>query len=148
MRKLVYHIIAFLAAVIFALIFYADSLELPDSANQLPQLVSYIIIILSTGMLINAVIEYRQNLVDHEEEPEKVNVIRVILFVGLIALYIFTIDKVGYFIMTPIFMLASFYYLKSSSNRNIILITLGFIFFVYILFVKMLNLPIPMGFLS
>lgn len=145
MRRLVYHLIAFMVAVIFAVVFYVDSLELPDSANQLPQLISYIITILATGMLISAFLDYRKNVKNEKEEPEKINALRAVFFVGLVTVYIFTINKIGYFIMTPIFLLSSFFYLKSSNKRNIVLITIGFILFVYILFVKLFNLPIPMG---
>src|SRR5680860_909825 len=121
-RRLVYHLIAFMVAVIFAVVFYFDSLELPDSANQLPQLISYIIAILATGMLISAFLDYRKNVKNEEEEPGKINAMRAVIFVGIVTLYIFILNMVGYFITTPIFMLSTFYYLKSSNNRNICLL--------------------------
>lgn len=146
MKKLISHIIAFFVALIFAIVFYVKTMDMPKAAYELPRILSYLIIALAVAMLIEALMAYRKLLKSGQIEPsEEMKVVRVILFLVMIGVYIFTIEKIGYFIMTPIFLLSSFFYLKSTKKQTIIFITIGFTLFIYLLFVKLLNSPIPLG---
>jgi len=148
-KRLVVHLIAFLVAVTFAVVFYIKTLDMPQAAYELPRLLSYLITILAGAMLFEAFIYYRKQLKSGEaESKEEVKVVRIILFVLMIGIYIATIEKIGYFIMTPLFLIGAFFYLKSVKRLTIVFITAGFTIFIYILFVKLLNSPIPMGLLS
>ena len=77
-----------------------------------------------------------------------INYKRAFVFTALIALYIFLLDKIGYFIVTPLFILIANYYLKSMSLKNSAIIAVLFSGFVYALFVVFLKIPIPMGLLK
>jgi hypothetical protein len=79
------------------------------------------------------------------EREEKVIVGRVIWYVVMMALYIYFISSVGYFIVTPIFMLICYVLLKATSIPKAIAISAGFAIFIYFLFVSFLKLPIPLG---
>jgi len=79
---------------------------------------------------------------------QKIHVPRVILYTLSIAVYIYLIPRIGYFIATPLFMVVSYLYLKAAGFVRAMLISLGFSVFIYFLFVWFLKLPIPMGLLE
>ena len=79
---------------------------------------------------------------------QNIAVKRVFLFAVFIALYIFLIDTIGYFIVTPIFVIVAFIYLKAAKLKTVIFIAVGFTAFIYALFVMFLKIPVPMGLLS
>jgi hypothetical protein len=70
---------------------------------------------------------------------------RVAWYVCLMALYIFLISRVGYFIVTPLFMTISYMLLKAAGFVKAAAISVGFAIFIYALFVVFLKLPIPLG---
>jgi uncharacterized membrane protein YidH (DUF202 family) len=142
-KQLICNLIAAATALIFAWVFYYESLDLPKVAYQLPRRLTYLITILAIALIIESFYKYYQKT--QEEQQGKIQLTRTVLFAGSIALYIFTIDLLGYFITTPLFIFGTMYFLKSTKVRNILLISVGFTLFVYLLFVRFLNLPIPLG---
>lgn len=142
-RQFIYNLVAATVAILFAWIFYYESLDLPRVAYLFPRRLTYLITILAVVLVIEAYYKYRKGV--QEEQEEGINVLRASLFTGSIVLYILAIDLVGYFITTPLFIFATMYFLKSTKTRNIFFITVGFTLFIYLLFVRFLNLPIPLG---
>jgi hypothetical protein len=91
------------------------------------------------------------NLPNRQKAVTKYNTIpftRVIVFIALISGYILTIQYLGYFIVTPVFIISVYLFMRASSILNIFIIALSFTLFIYVLFVLFLNLPVPMGLLS
>ena len=125
-----------------AVLFYFHSTSLPPFSKRLPTILIVVVILLSIGMIIEA---YMKNKKNGSEETSEVNVKRAFVFTLFIAIYIFTIKPIGYFIVTPLYVISTYVYLKSTSRRNMVLIALGFTVFVYALFVMFLKLPIPIG---
>ncbi|MDI3533640.1 MAG: putative tricarboxylic transport rane protein [Thermosediminibacterales bacterium] len=147
------YIAAALLAILLSIIFYIKTFSLPPEGYQFPRLLIAVVILLSIAMVIEAYFKLiknaKKNVKTEKNKTEKnVNSLRVFIFGLLIGLYVFTIKPVGYFIVTPLYLAVVYLYLKSTSIRNIVLISLGFTIFVYLLFVKFLHLPIPMGFFS
>lgn len=142
-KQFIYNLVAATVAILFAWIFYYESLDLPKVAYLFPRRLTYVITILAVALIIEAYYKYRKGA--QEEREEGIKLLRASLFTGSIILYIFAIDFVGYFITTPLFIFGTMYFLKSTKIRNIIFISIGFTLFVYLLFVKFLNLPIPLG---
>ena len=66
----------------------------------------------------------------------------------MIFAYILAIDPLGYFLVTPAFLIGALSYLRAIKMRYILIITFIFTIFVYLLFVKFLHLPIPLGLMS
>lgn len=155
MSSLVKHSIATAAMLIFSAVFFFESLDYPDASARLPQILIIAIVILALAMFIESVVKQRKaSKIDAEtsekdkSDEEKINVKRVLIFGVLIALYIYFIDIVGYFIVTPLFILITLIVLKAAKTRTVIIIAIGFTVFIYALFVMFLHIPVPMGLLA
>jgi cell division protein FtsW (lipid II flippase) len=82
------------------------------------------------------------------EEESKRKFTRVFVFIVLVSGYILTRERLGYFVVTPIYIIATYLYLRATKFYKMILIAVGFTLFVYLLFVLFLHLPVPMGLLA
>ena len=144
-------------AIILSLVFLSKTAKLPETAAFLPKILIGIVILLSLGMVYETYYKAKNKVkakrrVDErseEDDPDEDNTLidykKAFIFGLMIALYIFTMKPIGYFIVTPLFILIAYRYLKSTSWRNTIIISVGFTLFVYGLFVVFLKLPVPMG---
>lgn len=142
------YIAAALLAILLSIIFYIKTFSLPPEGYQFPRLLIAVVILLSIAMVVEAYFKFMKNTKKNIKTQKNVNSAKVFIFGLLIGIYVFTIKPVGYFVVTPLYLSIVYLYLKSTSIRNIVLISLGFTFFVYLLFVKFLHLPIPMGLFS
>jgi len=124
-------------------VFFWDSLDYPSSASRLPQILLILIAGLSVGMFVEAL--YKQKEEEKEVKRTEINKKRVVIFLTMIILYIFLIDVLGYFLLTPIFVFLSLFYLKAVKLYNAIFISVGSTLFVYALFNVFLNIPLPKG---
>lgn len=124
------------------LFFFISAQSMPSAASLFPQIISVLIFILSVLMVLNA----RSGSPETKSEP--VSVKRVVIYAVLIAVYIGTTNYIGYFITTPLFMIISYLYLKAAGFFKALLISVAFSIFIYLLFVKFLNLPVPLGLLE
>ena len=167
MKKL-YQYFAFAALVdVMAVAFFIETLHMPKAAYQMPRLLIVALGILSTLMLVEQVWKLRKGepvkkakdeletlmaeaAKAEEMTPEELrnSRIRRIFFVGMLTAYIVTIKPLGYFIATPLYLLGTLLYLKSTKSYIALAIAVGFTIFVYLLFVMFLNLPVPMGLLE
>ena len=151
MSNLVKQGIASALALTLAIVFYVQSLNYPHEAAMLPQILAGLIIVLALAMFAEAVINERKTVkADQESNEPKEHIFgfRVFVFAALITLYVTLINFLGYFLVTPLFVIAALAYLKATRLWKAVLIALGFTLFCYLLFVMFLNLPIPMGLFS
>lgn len=149
MSRTVKHYLFTLFSLGLSSFFFVASRSMPTSATLFPELMAGLIAVLSIAMAVNAYKESKlTEEIDSKEENKKVDVVRVTVFLGLIALYVWLIPQVGYFIMTPLFMVVAYLYLRALGFFKAVFISLIFSAFIYGLFVKFLNLPIPMGWLE
>lgn len=148
-------------AILLSLIFLSKAVSLPQTAGFLPKILIGIVILLSIGMVFESYYKEKTNFKakrrvderseeddDPDEDNTPIDYKKAFLFGLMIALYIFTMKPIGYFIVTPLFILIAYRYLKSTNWRNTIFISIGFTLFVYGLFVLFLKLPVPMGILG
>jgi len=140
-------------SLLTALIFFISSLGLPEAAYQLPRILVFLIVVLSGAMVWESfLIKRREGLEEAAVRADKAKRAAVrkelAVFILFIAVYVFALRPVGYFIMTPLFILASYRRLNSARTRYALLTAFGFTIFVYLLFVRFLHLPVPMGILS
>jgi len=162
MKKSIRLMIASILAIIFSLIFYFNTFKLPAVAAKLPRILIGLIILLALGIMIQAYVsetkiakanriqnkEPGEEKDDSEEKFEPINYRQAIIFTIMIAAYIFLLEPIGYFIITPIYIVSTYIFLNATKVRNIVFISIGFTAFVYFLFVVFLKLPIPMGLLQ
>ena len=142
MTYFVQHLLFSVFAVSLGLYFYIAGGSMPDSARLFPQLMSVLIFLFSGLMAFNAW------LAPEDGVKVKINIFRVAIFAAGIALYIASTETLGYFISTPLFMVAGYLYLRAAGFFKALAIALCFSTFVYLLFVRFLNLPVPMGLLE
>jgi uncharacterized protein YqhQ len=140
-------------ALLTAVVFFYLSLGLPPAAYQLPRILIVLIVLLSLGMLgeshLRSKKEKETAAEGSAEEAFSGSSIRTpAIYALLIAGYVFLLQPIGYFIMTPVFIIASFFFLKSARPVAAAVTAFCFTIFVYLLFVLFLHLPIPMGILS
>lgn len=153
MNYIISHSIASFLAILLSVVFYVNSLKLPPAAYQLPRLLCGIIVFLSILMLYEAILEERMirkgdvksKASEEREETYSIDYKRAFIFALFIALYIFLIKPIGYFIVTPLFIIIANLFLRSTRLTNILLISLGFTAFVYLVFIYFLKVPIPLG---
>ncbi|MFA6506988.1 MAG: tripartite tricarboxylate transporter TctB family protein [Treponemataceae bacterium] len=135
-----------------AIVFFISSLKLPEAASQLPQILAGLIVFLSLGMVfeshLKSVKEKADKTAVSEKAAEKSDLRTPIFFALFVTAYVLLLQPVGYFIMTPAFIICSFIFLKSAKLPATLLTAFSFTIFVYLLFVLFLHLPIPMGILS
>ncbi|WP_257391561.1 tripartite tricarboxylate transporter TctB family protein [Cytobacillus gottheilii] len=140
------HAIATGLVLTLCVVFFLESLDLPATAARLPQILIIIIAILGILMFVEALKKSKDTgSTEGEERPEKINVKRVVIFVALIALYIFLMDIIGYFILTPLFTFAALVYFKATKVVVAIILSIAFTAFIYGLFSIFLNVPVPRG---
>lgn len=104
-----------------------------------PQLLCIAVAIFSLGEIINAL---------RRSKPANTNLelgnLRKMLYcVFVIAAYIFFLPIAGYFIITPIFVFLIMFILNNRNWKQMILVSIGFTLFVYILFVQVLTVRLP-----
>lgn len=131
--------------------FFYKGASMPSSASLFPNIVAGLVFLLSGTMVARSLTEARHGRVkpaETEGGQQKLIVSRVILFTASIALYIYLIPRIGYFVATPLFMTVTYLYLRAVGLVKALLISLGFSIFIYFLFVWFLKLPIPMGILE
>ncbi len=138
-------------------IFFIDTLDMVQAANELPRLLMILVVALSIGMVFESFTKSRKEALEGNasnegavERPafDKAGFVRLVLFVVFIAVYVLLLKPVGYFIVTPLFIVGAFLLLEATSLVVSILTSIGFSVFVYLLFVLFLHLPVPMGILS
>jgi len=154
--------------IAIAMLFYSLSLHMPREAYLLPRLLVYVIVPLSAAMIIESFVEMNKEKAKAEARKSdtledevastggwtaqaslnRTVVLKGTLFVLLIAAYVFFIQSLGYFIVTPLFIVVAFMLLKSTNLVVSIITAIGFSGFVYALFVVFLHLPVPMGILA
>lgn len=152
------YIIAAIGTLSFALLFYTNSFKLKESSAKLPRILMLLILLLTLGMLAEAYwkathVSKKKKRIDEkmeeDEDPEEslavINYKRAVAFGLMIASYIFLLKPIGYFIITPIFIVGTYIFLKATSIRNMLIIATGFTLFVYLIFVVFLKIPIPLG---
>lgn len=152
------YLLAAAGSLSFALIFYMNSFRLRESAAKLPRILMLLILLLTLGMIAEAYwkathASRKKRRIDERSEEDEVkdetpliiNYKKAVVFGLIIAAYIFLLKPIGYFIITPVFIVGTYMFLKATSIRNMLIIAAGFTIFVYILFVVFLKIPIPMG---
>lgn len=151
--------IAAVLALIFTLTFLYKAISLPKTAGFTPKILIFIVSLLSILMLVESYYTEKNNFKrkrriderseeDDDEDKIPVDYKKAFIFGLMIAIYIFTMKPIGYFIVTPLFVIAAYKYLKSTNWKNTIIISVGFTIFVYLVFVLFLKLPVPMGILG
>ncbi|MDK2799542.1 MAG: hypothetical protein PWQ70_1161 [Clostridiales bacterium] len=146
-----------LAALIFIGSFSIKMLTVSRiGAAFVPQLIAILMAMLSISVIINGikrikVVEVLQNVEEEKKEEVPVRTFSVAATIGLLLVYVSLLEKVGFMIMTAIYLFFQIYVLADKSQRKLplfaviaIVVSVG----VYYLFVNAFDLMLPAGILG
>jgi putative tricarboxylic transport membrane protein len=131
-----------IAAIFFIMTFQFKEIEVQDTGPAfMPRLYAGILVILAILLIINSI---KANTKEQENDSSSNFKLVFITMVLMIALLIF-IPIIGFYISAPIVI---FIFLKICRQKSLFLLLglpVGVVFFVYLLFEKLLLVPIPTG---
>lgn len=133
-----------LTFVILGIAGYLSCGSIPAQSAVFPKAIFIFTIILAVLLFISTMF----GLSLKEEVEEKPNYRRVALLFAVTLGYYFMIKALGYFVATPIFLFVASYMLELRKIKTLILYPIGFSIFLYIGFIILLKVPLPMGFLG
>jgi putative tricarboxylic transport membrane protein len=139
-------------------LFYTTSLTMRPAAYHMPRILVVFVSILAVLMVADVFLFKRRNQNKETEDAvanptapyiggffDGVNVLRTGAFMSMVVLYILLLESVGYFIMTPLFLIGALSLLRASRLWIILAISVVAPMIVYSIFVTFLDLPMPMG---
>ncbi len=84
-----------------------------------------------------------------EDKDPKAGRIGFVLFgIAIMIVYFFAIQTLGYFISSVIFLAVMMYVLSCRKPLTIVLVSMGWLVFSYVVFYKLLYIQLPLGFLE
>ncbi|MCC8191344.1 MAG: tripartite tricarboxylate transporter TctB family protein [Planctomycetes bacterium] len=149
MSRCLYETLFAVACIGLGAVFWATTGELIPSAALFPKMVVGAVVFFSCWMLVLAYRNRRPEAAEAAEaEPpagHRFHTGRLIGFFLLCVLYVGSIDVLGYFLATPLFIVLSYRFLRSVRLSTAIVAASVFTAVVYILFVRFLHIPLPPG---
>ncbi len=133
------------ASVGLALLFLFESRSLNASAAMFPRILIGVIILLAIIMSVQAIKEHKRKAGEETAPETPINYKRICVFLAILISYIALVEPLGYFVVTPVYIVAAFLYLRAVKPITAIVVSLGFTAFVFAVFVLLLHLPVPMG---
>ncbi|MDP8211025.1 MAG: tripartite tricarboxylate transporter substrate-binding protein [Candidatus Stygibacter australis] len=129
--------------IFLSLIFYLLSFTFPSNEDVgpaiVPRLWIYILIPLNIALLVSILIKREEILKTTDSSSS------VFKFVALLALYLMGIHFLGYFISTFLFVIAGILLLGYKNIRMTLIISACWLLFSYLVFYKLLYVPLPQG---
>ncbi len=123
---------------------YFSTGSIPAESAVFPKAIFIFTIILAVLLFVSTFFGFSLQ----ENKEEKPNYKRVALLLISSVIYYLLINPLGYLIATPIFLVVVSYLLELRKVKTLILYPIGFSIFLYICFVVLLRVPLPMGILE
>lgn len=152
------YILVAAASCALATLFFVSSLTMQPAAYQMPRILVVLLFGLAAAMLIEVYIQRRRYKPGDPLTPEEeaaapllvpffqgVRIPRVVVFLGGAVLYVALLEPLGYFIVTPLFLVGTLLYLGACRLWTAVAIAAVAPIGVYFVFVWLLDLPVPMG---
>ena len=132
-----------LSILLMCSVFYTQTLDFPKVEDVGPEVVPYLwmifLVTFSIFLLFQAVKKRGQ------PDPEPGQLRTLFIYAAFIILYLILIESAGYFISTFIYLVVSMLYLGFRNRLTIVAISLGWLVFSYVIFYKLLYIPLPIG---
>lgn len=142
-KNLLSRILIISSLISVSIVFYLISFVFPESGIVGPAVVPRLWIILLIPLNILLLIKTIKNR--NKIKPDKGNTNRVLKFIVFLIVYLIGIYFLGYYISTFAFILISMYFLGYRKFSTMIMISLGWVIFSYLVFYKTLYVPLPIG---
>jgi len=144
-RKISYRVLLSGLFIWVAVFFYYQTslFDIPDGLNitspaLIPRLWAIGLMVFAIWNLIN---EIREKHVGKKSENLKI----LGLIIAALLIYFVTIPLIGYFLTTPVFLIAGMYIMKYRKWPIIIINSFGFVLFSYVVFDLLLKIELPLG---
>lgn len=133
-----------IALTIFCAAVFSLALDIQSGANYLPLGLSAFMGVMSVMILVGGIKETKNADSEHPFKYDTTwnDMKKPIIVYMIVTAYFFAFQIFGYFTATPIFLIVLQKYLKAGSWKRILIVTLGYMIFTYVLFVSILSLPI------
>ena len=99
------------------------------------------------GILLIAQSILRRNVPNHDSVVRAAEFKNPVIAFILVAVYAFSLDKIGFFVSSAIFMFVMALFMGYRKYLKIAITIVGLLGFIYLLFVFQLNVPLPSGIL-
>lgn len=129
--------------LLFSFAAYYQATRFTLGTDAFPKAVLIAIMILASVQLVFALRPTAAPAVT--ASSEMLNVKRIIAIVVLFFVYIVSIQLIGYFIATPLFMIVSMAMLGRKDAKMILIVTLAVNVSIWLVFRAFLYVPVPMG---
>ncbi len=136
-----------IAVLALAMLFWHQTYLIPEDATQFPKLLIILIVGLALAMQWQAWKNTKKKQ-EVAEEASPVNWKRLSCFAGVLLTYVFTVQPLGYFVVTPLFICIAGIVFKALRPVWAVVVAVLFSSFIYALFVGFLHLPVPLGLLE
>jgi membrane-associated HD superfamily phosphohydrolase len=142
LNKLLAPVIVFLGAFYLYFIQLGQINVMVKGSNSLllPKVTLIALMIISIIIAIKEIVTFKEKGVQESKNDKKLGV-----SILLSALYLFLINIVGFFIVTPFFIYIFALVLDYQKKKKIIIFSLIMTVIAYVLFSKVLYIPLPMG---
>ena len=126
-----------------SIVFFLISYTFPSNEKVGPSVIPRLWIIILIPLNIYLIIDVlrKKKKIEPKEENNKI----VFGFIGLLILYLISIFYLGYFISSFVFLFIGMYMLGYRRYLTILLISAGWLLFSYLIFYKLLYVPLPIG---
>jgi len=109
-----------------------------------PKIVLIILIALSTALTISNIIKWKKSRGEVSEREEGWK--RVLIAIFLAVAYVYFLKPLGFIVSTPLFILGMMLLIMPKRKKVIPFTILGIMGMIYIIFAKLLYVPLPKGF--
>jgi hypothetical protein len=137
------NIVGSVILLLFSFAAYHEATKFPLGTDAFPKAVLIVIMILSAIQLILAF--KPSHAVQQASSTEVINVKKMVAMGALLLFYIIGIQIIGYFIITPLFLIGSMYLLGRRDIKTILIVTASVVFIIYLVFRVFIYVPVPLG---
>ncbi|MEA1972634.1 MAG: tripartite tricarboxylate transporter substrate-binding protein, partial [Candidatus Cloacimonadota bacterium] len=129
--------------IFLSIIFFVISFSFPSNTEVGPSVVPrlWILVLIPLNLILLFDIFRKNKKIESEDD----NVSVVFLFIGLLILYLLSIFYLGYFISSFAFIFIGIYLLGYRRYGIMTIIATGWLLFSYLIFYRLLFVPLPMG---
>jgi hypothetical protein len=128
--------------IAIGIVLYLITLTFPEEEagpSAIPHLWIIVLLILSIVLIVQALMGKM------DPDPKSGRLDMVALFIGTTIAYLICMQFVGYYISTFIFLAAVMYFLSYRKYVTIVAVSCGWLLFAYLVFQRMLYIPLPQG---
>ncbi|WHH60358.1 tripartite tricarboxylate transporter TctB family protein [Petroclostridium sp. X23] len=125
--------------------FYFQMSDVPAEALGYPKFMLVASAVINTMLFIRGVYMVKKEESTDINQDLKKMIMTIMIFIAMMGIYIFLIEKISYIASTMFFIFASLKFLKVKSRTMLISLPICMTFLVYFIFTRLLMVSLPIG---